>query len=156
MSSIPSSKMKHAHAHEGDHPEGAQHPSSHQAEAQGGAAEPQAAQTDATAGGKTEVDAPAQQQPVQAAVGKGSGVGLSGRAQRLAGWAEELAEEAVGAVKARPRTAAAIGAAIIAGTAAIVAGPAAARALKGDNDDKPAPKRKAAKKPASKSGTKKA
>jgi hypothetical protein len=105
MSSIPSSKMKHAHAHEGDHPEQAQHEQSATPKS-----ETQAKET--------------------------SGAGLSDRAKELGGRAQDLAEGAVDAVKARPKTAAAIGAAIVAGAAALVGGPAAIRALKGD-DDKP-------------------
>lgn len=133
MSSIPSAKMKHAHAHDGDHPEQAHH-ETHQAEAQGDQPAPPTTEKAKAKGGKT------------------AAAGLSERAQRLTGRAEDLAEEAVDAVKSRPKTAAAIGAAIIAGAAAIIAGPAAARALRGDAE-KPAPKRKSAvKKPAAKKG----
>lgn len=60
--------------------------------------------------------------------------------------ARDLAEEAVDVVKERPKTAAAIGAAVLAGAAALIGGPAIAKAIKGD-----APKKKpAAKKPAKK------
>jgi hypothetical protein len=61
--------------------------------------------------------------------------------------AQDLAEDAIDAVKARPKTAAAIGAAIVAGAAAVIGGPAAARALKGDAK----PEKKAAKKTKDKS-----
>lgn len=64
--------------------------------------------------------------------------------------AKELAEEAVDVVKERPKTAAAIGAAVLAGAAALVGGPAIAKAVKGDE-----PKKSAAKKPAGKTATKK-
>ena len=61
--------------------------------------------------------------------------------------AKELAEEAVEAVKERPKTAAAIGAAVLAGAAALVGGPAIAKAVKGDvPKKKPAAKKTAAKK----------
>ena len=60
--------------------------------------------------------------------------------------AKDLAEEALDAVKERPKTAAAIGAAVLAGAAALVGGPAIAKAVKGD-----APK----KRPAAKKGSKK-
>ena len=63
---------------------------------------------------------------------KTAGPTLGDRARDLGEQAQHLAEEAVDAVKARPKTAAAIGAAIVAGAAALVGGPAAARALKGD------------------------
>ena len=132
MSSIPTSKMKHAHAHDGDHPEQT-HPS-HQAEAQGGEQAELAVQ-DGNA--------------VAAKKARASGSKQGGRTHRLAGRAETLAEEAVDAVKARPKTAAAIGAGLLAGAAALFGGSAAARALRGE--DKPAAKRKpAAKKPAAK------
>ena len=144
MSSIPSSKMKHAHAHDGDHPEQAQHPS-HQAEAQGG--QPPVGERAAENAGRTP-ELP-QSAPAQTRDTSSAGAGLSGRAERLTGRAQHLAEEAVDAVKARPRTAAVIGAAIVAGAAALIGGPAAARKLRGE--DEPAPKRKpAAKKPVAK------
>lgn len=60
--------------------------------------------------------------------------------------ARELAEEAVDAVKARPKTAAAIGAAVLAGAAALIGGPAIAKAAK----SQPPKKKLAAKKPAAK------
>ena len=61
--------------------------------------------------------------------------------------ARELAEEAVEAVKERPKTAAAIGAAVLAGAAALVGGPAIAKAVKGDAPKtKPAAKKAAGKK----------
>lgn len=61
--------------------------------------------------------------------------------------AKELAEEAVDAVKERPKTAVAIGAAVLAGAAALVGGPALAKAIKGEPKPK-AGKKTAAKKPA--------
>lgn len=65
--------------------------------------------------------------------------------------ARELAEEAVDAVKDNPKTAAAIGAAVLAGAAALVGGPAIAKAFKGDAKPKKAAARKpAAKKPVAK------
>ena len=64
--------------------------------------------------------------------------------------AKELADEAVEVVKDHPKTAAAIGAAVLAGAAALVGGPAIAKALKGDGPKKPAVKKTAAKKPAAK------
>lgn len=67
--------------------------------------------------------------------------------------AKELAEEAVDAVKDRPKTAAAIGAAVLAGAAALVGGPAIAKALRGDaSAKKPAAKTTSGKKPAGKKG----
>lgn len=69
--------------------------------------------------------------------------------------ARELAEDAVDAVKERPKTAAAIGAAVLAGAAALVGGPAIAKAVKGGDAKKAAPKKAAAKKPAAKSSPKK-
>ena len=78
--------------------------------------------------------------------GKGKTESLTDRARELGGRVEELAEDAVDAVKARPKTAAAIGAAIVAGAAALIGGPAAARALKGDDAKKPAAKKAPAKK----------
>ena len=128
MSSIPNAKMKHAHAHEGDHPDEAhQH-------------------------GTTTKKAD-QPKPDKAKPDRKLGARIAEQAKSLGDRAEDLAEEAVDAVKARPKTAAAIGAAIVAGAAALIGGPAAARALKGD-DKKPAPKAKrktaAAAKPAKK------
>lgn len=58
--------------------------------------------------------------------------------------ARELASEAVEVVKERPGTVAAIGAAVLAGAAALIGGPAIAKAIKGDG--KPAPKKAAARK----------
>ena len=107
MSSIPNSKMKHAHAHDGDHPEQSQ------------------------GGGQT---APKAEKKSK------SGPSLSDRAKQLGGRVEELAEDAVDAVKERPKTAAAIGAAVLAGAAAIMGGPAIAKAVKGDGEKKSAKK----------------
>lgn len=77
---------------------------------------------------------------------KTAAASLTDKARELGEYAQDLAGDAVDAVKARPRTAAAIGAAIVAGAAAIVGGPAAARALRGTDDKKPAAKKKPAKK----------
>lgn len=74
---------------------------------------------------------------------------LTERAEELAGRARDYAEDAVDAIKARPGMAAAVGAAVVAGVAAIAAAPAAVRALRGDDDDKPA-KKTAAKKASAK------
>ena len=63
--------------------------------------------------------------------------------------AKDLADEAVDAVKEHPKTAAAIGAAVLAGAAALVGAPAIAKAFKGDTKKAPA-KKTAAKKPAAK------
>ena len=112
MSSIPNAKMKHAHAHEGDHPE--------QVQAKSHAA-PKSEKKDKTR----------------------SGPSLGNRAKQLGERVEDLAEDAVDAVKARPKTAAAIGAAVLAGAAAIVGGPAIAKAMKGDGAKKPAKKKEA-------------
>lgn len=77
---------------------------------------------------------------------KAAAASLTDKARELGDYAQDLAGEAVDAVKARPKTAAAIGAAIVAGAAAIVGGPAAARALRGDD------KKDGTKKPAKKKG----
>lgn len=184
MSSIPSAKMKHAHAHEGEHPEQSQHPT-HQPEAQGeqhpsndGGAVANARSTDVTdsapgagpAEASNEGVAPASTgpasgqddaareetagtQPDQSSEGgvsaadpiddAGYAEPQPGAAAKLAQRAKGLGEEAVGAVKARPKAAIAVGAALVAGAAAIVAGPALAERLRGE-DDEAAPKRKPA------------
>lgn len=54
--------------------------------------------------------------------------------------AKDLAEDAVEAVKDNPKTVAAIGAAVLAGAAALVGGPAIAKAVKGEAK-KPAAKK---------------
>ena len=110
MSSIPNTKMKHAHARDDDH-------------AVQGAA-------DGAAGGKKAKKAK-------------DGPSLSDRARDIGERAQDLAEEAVDAVKARPKTAAAIGAGLVAGAAALVG--AATGAFKGD-EKKPPAKKKPAKK----------
>lgn len=135
MSSIPSSAMKHAHAHEGDHPEQSHSPT-HLAEAQGGGDASAPAQGDGRAaqgGGQSDQSAP----------DAGYADPEPGAGAKLAKRAKDLGDEAVDAVKARPKTAAVIGAALVAGAAALVAGPAAARALRGE-EEKPAAKRKPA------------
>jgi hypothetical protein len=150
MSSIPSSKMKHAHAHEGDHPEQS-HPPTHQPEAQGETATAEPTQSGSNAAEPTRGGTPSTSDAGYADPEPGAGAKLAQRAKDLGERAKDLGEEAVDAVKARPKTAAAIGAAIVAGAAALVAGPAVARTLRGD-DDEPAAKRKpAAKAPAKKS-----
>ncbi|WP_174278483.1 hypothetical protein [Sphingomonas bacterium] len=58
--------------------------------------------------------------------------------------AKELAGEAVEVVREHPGTIAAIGAAVLAGAAALVGGPAIAKAIKGS--PKPAPKKGGARK----------
>lgn len=142
MSSIPSSKMKHAHAHEGDHPEQS-HAPTHQPEAQGGTAAPEPTQSGSNAAEPVQGGG----QSAQAAPEAGYADPEPGAGAKLAKRAKDLGEEAVDVVKARPKTAAVIGAAIVAGAAALVAGPAVARTLRGE-DDKPAAKRKpGAKKP---------
>ena len=74
---------------------------------------------------------------------------LAGRARELGERAQDLAEDAVDAVKARPKTAAAIGAGLVAGAAALVG--AATGVFR--SEDKPAAVKKApAKKPAKKKG----
>ena len=120
MSSIPNAKMKHAHVQHEEQQDGGGEHSDHVE--------------------KT----PKAEKKVK------TGPTLGDRAKDLGGRAQDLAEEAVDAVKARPKTAAAIGAAIVAGVAAIAGGPAAARALKGDK--KPGPKKGSGKKAAPKKG----
>ncbi len=66
------------------------------------------------------------------------------KAETLGERARELAGEAVEVVKERPKTVAAIGAAVLAGAAALIGGPAIAKAIKGDT--KPASKKAAPKK----------
>ncbi|WP_375392719.1 hypothetical protein [uncultured Sphingomonas sp.] len=61
--------------------------------------------------------------------------------------AKELTVEAVDVVKEHPKTVAAIGAAVLAGAAALVGGPALAKAIKGEPKPK-AGKKTTAKKPA--------
>lgn len=80
--------------------------------------------------------------PATPAKGKGKQESLTDRAK-------ELAEEAVEVVKDNPKTVAAIGAAVLAGAAALVGGPAIAKAIKGDGK-KSGPKKAAARKPAAK------
>ncbi len=70
-----------------------------------------------------------------------AGPTLSDRAKHLGERAEELAEDAVDAIKERPKTAAAIGAAVLAGAAALVSGPAIAKAFKGEEPKKPTGKK---------------
>ena len=87
----------------------------------------------------------AQETPVKAKKGKAAGPTMTDRARELGGQAQHLAEEAVDAVKARPKTAAAIGAGLVAGAAALVG--AATGAFKRDDKKttkKPAPPKKAA------------
>ena len=120
MSSIPNAKMKHAHVQH-DEDEHSDHVEKKPA---------------------TDAQPKAEKKP-------GKTAKLTDAAKDVGERAQELAGEAVDAVKSRPKTAAAIGAALVAGAAAIIGGPAAARALKGDK--KPGPK-KASKKTAAKKG----
>ena len=132
MSSIPNAKMKHAHVHEGD---------------------------DHEESGKRQDAAPGSSQGAQAAIGEPksskqdggakAGSSLGGRAKRIGGRIEDLAEDAVDAVKERPKTAAAIGAAMLAGAAALIGGPEIAKACK---VEPPKKKPVAKKKPSAKKG----